>query len=110
MATIIHSDEALLAVGFIFTVHFFNTHFRAEKFPMDFVIFNGQVTEEEMINERSKQWDRYKELGITEEFEVKKPSPIIWDIALRLFGLLALLIGVILALLILYTIIGMGVN
>ena len=27
IATIIHSDEALLAVGFIFTVHFFNTHF-----------------------------------------------------------------------------------
>ncbi|MCB1032511.1 MAG: hypothetical protein KDD47_01600, partial [Acidobacteria bacterium] len=26
VATIIHSDEALLAVGFIFTIHFFNTH------------------------------------------------------------------------------------
>ena len=41
VATIIHSDEALLAVGFIFTVHFFNTHFRPEKFPMDTVIFTG---------------------------------------------------------------------
>ena len=28
VATIIHSDEALLATGFIFTVHFFNTHLR----------------------------------------------------------------------------------
>ena len=28
VATIIHSDEALLAVGLIFTVHFFNTHLR----------------------------------------------------------------------------------
>ena len=35
VATIIHSDEALLATGFIFTVHFFNTHLRPEKFPMD---------------------------------------------------------------------------
>jgi hypothetical protein len=110
MATIIHSDEALLAVGFIFTVHFFNTHFRAEKFPMDFVIFNGQVTEEEMKHERSEQWKRIEESCVTEEYEIKKPSPLIWDIALRMFGLLALLIGVILALLILYTIIGMGGN
>ena len=43
VATIIHSDEALLAVGFIFTVHFFNTHLRPEKFPMDIVIFSGRM-------------------------------------------------------------------
>ena len=41
VATIIHSDEALLAVGFIFTVHFFNTHLRPEKFPMDIVDLHG---------------------------------------------------------------------
>ena len=103
VATIIHSDEALLAVGFIFTIHFFNTHFRFEKFPMDFVIFNGQVTEEEMINERSEQWERLQEQGITEEFEVHKPTPLIWEIAMRVFGLFAVLTGIILALLILYT-------
>ncbi|MFV0268316.1 MAG: hypothetical protein ACK5HT_14405 [Draconibacterium sp.] len=39
VAQIIHSDEALLAVGFIFTIHFFNTHLRPESFPMDTVIF-----------------------------------------------------------------------
>ena len=33
VATTIHSDEALLAVSFIFVVHFFNTHFRPEKIP-----------------------------------------------------------------------------
>jgi cytochrome b subunit of formate dehydrogenase/nitrate/TMAO reductase-like tetraheme cytochrome c subunit len=103
VATIIHSDEALLAVGFIFTIHFFNTHFRFEKFPMDFVIFNGQVTEEEMIHERSEQWKRYQQQGITKDFEVHKPTPIIWEIAMRVFGLLAVLTGIILALLIIYT-------
>ena len=103
IATIIHSDEALLAVGFIFTIHFFNTHFRFEKFPMDFVIFNGQVTEEEMIEERTEQWERYKEQGITEKFEVHKPTPLIWEIAMRVFGLLAVLTGIILALLIIFT-------
>jgi len=43
VATTIHSDEALLAVGFIFTVHFLNTHFRPEKFPIDTVVFTGGV-------------------------------------------------------------------
>jgi cytochrome b subunit of formate dehydrogenase len=43
VAQIIHSDEALLAVGFIFTIHFFNTHLRPEAFPMDTVIFTGHV-------------------------------------------------------------------
>ena len=35
VAMIVHGEEALLAVGFIFTIHFFNGHLRPEKFPMD---------------------------------------------------------------------------
>ena len=35
VALLIHGEEALLAVGFIFTIHFFNGHLRPEKFPMD---------------------------------------------------------------------------
>ena len=46
IATIVHGDEALLAFGFIFTVHFFNVHLRPEKFPIDVVIFTGRATEE----------------------------------------------------------------
>jgi len=41
IATIVHSDEALLASGFIFTVHLFNTHLRPSKFPIDTVILRG---------------------------------------------------------------------
>ena len=52
LALIIHCDEALLAAGFIFTFHFFNGHFRPDKFPMDPVIFSGRITEEEMKDER----------------------------------------------------------
>ena len=57
VATIIHSDEALLAVGFIFTVHFFNTHFRPEKFPMDPVIFTGTVPLEEFKQDRPREYE-----------------------------------------------------
>ncbi len=58
IATIIHSDEALLAAGFIFTIHFFNTHLRPEKFPMDTVIFTGRLTIDELKNERPLEYQR----------------------------------------------------
>ena len=94
VATIIHSDEALLATGFIFTVHFYNTHGRPEKFPMDFVIFNGQMSKEEFIEERGDQWKRYEELGITEEFACKRVSGPVYDFILKGFGYLAVFTGV----------------
>jgi len=102
VATIIHSEEALLATGFIFTVHFFNTHGRPEKFPMDFVIFNGQISKAEMIEERGAQWQRYKETDTTEEFSVRKPSSIAYDFILKGFGFLALFTGMALAFMMVY--------
>jgi cytochrome b subunit of formate dehydrogenase len=101
VATLIHSDEALLATGFIFTVHFFNTHGRPEKFPMDFVIFNGEITGEEFITERGDQWRRYREEGITEDFEVRRRSGFLYDFFFKGFGFLALLTGLGLAFLML---------
>ncbi len=102
VATIIHSDEALLATGFIFTVHFFNTHGRPEKFPMDFVIFNGQVSGQEMIEERGDQWRRYQEAGLTEQFAVHKPSGILYDFLVKGFGFLAVFTGLLLLFLMIY--------
>jgi hypothetical protein len=58
IALILHSDEALLAAGFIFTFHFFNTHFRIEKFPMDTVIFSGRISKTELLHERKRWYDR----------------------------------------------------
>lgn len=97
VATIIHSDEALLATGFIFTVHFFNTHLRPEKFPMDFVIFNGQLTKEEMLSERADQWKRLEKEGRIAEIIVEKPTSLVWDLSLKLFGFAAVLVGLMLA-------------
>lgn len=58
VALIVHSDEALLAAGFIFTFHFFNVHFRPEKFPIDTVIFSGRISKTEMVHERQRWYDR----------------------------------------------------
>ena len=97
IALIVHSDEALLAAGFIFTVHFFNTHFRPEKFPMDVVIFNGRISEEELREERGDQWARLQaEQGIAALLETR-PSPMWWEFTFRIIGLTAVLIGLSLA-------------
>ena len=63
IALILHSDEALLAAGFIFTFHFFNTHFRIEKFPMDTVIFSGRISKTELLHERRRWYDRLTASG-----------------------------------------------
>jgi cytochrome b subunit of formate dehydrogenase len=103
VATIVHSDEALLATGFIFTVHFFNTHGRPEKFPMDFVMFNGQVSKHELVEERGDQWKRYEEAGIADQYQVTKPSGVLYDFLLKGFGFLALFTGIGLLVLMIYT-------
>jgi cytochrome b subunit of formate dehydrogenase len=101
IATIIHSDEALLAVGFIFTVHFFNTHFRPEKFPMDPVIFTGTVPLDEFKKDRPRE---YEELEASGELEARlEPAPSPRTVrAWRVFGFVALSIGILMVLLIVY--------
>lgn len=71
IALVVHSDEALLAAGFIFTFHFFNTHFRIEKFPMDTVIFSGRVSKTEMLHERKRWYDRLVASGKLDDYRVK---------------------------------------
>ncbi|MDD2762873.1 MAG: cytochrome c3 family protein [Opitutaceae bacterium] len=71
IALVVHSDEALLAAGFIFTFHFFNTHFRIEKFPMDTVIFSGRISKTELLHERKRWHDRLVAEGRLEEYRVK---------------------------------------
>lgn len=108
VATIVHSDEALLATGFIFTVHFFNTHGRPEKFPMDFVIFNGEMSKEEFIEERADQWKRYEEEGVLDQYVKEKPSGIAYDFFIKGFGFLALFTGLGLLFLMIYAFIWGG--
>ena len=101
VATIIHSDEALLAVGFIFTVHFFNTHFRPEKFPMDTVIFTGGIPLEEFKLDRPREYEELVNSGQLEERLIPAPDPR--DVrGWRTFGAIALSLGILLILLILY--------
>ena len=101
VATIIHSDEALLAVGFIFTIHFFNTHFRPDKFPMDPVIFTGRVPLAELKYDKPGEYEALVSAGALEQHLVE-PFPKTVERGFRAFGFLALGIGLLLIGLIVY--------
>ncbi|MFN2366332.1 MAG: formate dehydrogenase subunit gamma [Desulfurivibrionaceae bacterium] len=77
IATIIHSDEALLAAGFIFTIHFYNTHLRPDKFPLDPVIFVGSISVDELKHERPREYDQLVASGELEEL-VQRQAPAPW--------------------------------
>ncbi len=99
VAIIIHSDEALLAAGFIFTIHFFNTHLRPEKFPMDPVIFTGRIDIEKLKRERPLEYQRLKEAGALDALITSAPSDRIFCMG-TVFGFMTVLVGLILLVLI----------
>ncbi|RMF59717.1 MAG: hypothetical protein D6748_05820, partial [Calditrichaeota bacterium] len=103
VAHIIHSDEALLAVGFIFTVHFFNTHLRPEAFPVDTVIFTGLVPLEEFKEIRPREYEELKRSGKLRKVVVKKEIAPRWERAVKIMGLTFLMIGIVLIFLIIYS-------
>ena len=92
VTTIIHSDEALLAVGFIFTVHFFNTHLRPEKFPMDICIFTGGIPLEEFKHDKPLEFETLVKRGELEKYLVDPYPPVVVK-AYRAFGWTALAAG-----------------
>jgi cytochrome b subunit of formate dehydrogenase len=102
VATIVHSDEALLAAGFIFTIHFFNTHFRPDKFPMDTVIFTGRVPLEEFKEDRPREYEELVQAGELEQHLVE-PLPSYVIKGFRIFGWTALSIGLLLIIFIIWT-------
>jgi cytochrome b subunit of formate dehydrogenase len=97
VALIIHSDEALLAAGFIFTFHFFNVHFRIEKFPMDTVVFSGKVSRAELVEERGQWYDRLFSSGQLEKLRSGDEWDS-WRPIAKTFGFLAFGTGIVLAL------------
>jgi len=92
VATIIHSDEALLATGFIFTVHFFNTHLRPEKFPMDTTIFTGHMQLAELKRDKPREYEALVARGELEE-RLAEPHPPIVVKTIRAFAWTALAVG-----------------
>lgn len=103
VATIVHGDEALLAMGFIFTIHFFNSNLRPEKFPVDVVMFTGRARASYMQEEHPREYERVQQEGKLDELVVPPPSraAYLWSISL---GLTAIATGLILTGLVVYAV------
>jgi cytochrome b subunit of formate dehydrogenase len=104
IATLVHGEEALLAVGFIFTIHFFNGHIRPEKFPMDPVIFTGRVSEHELKDERPEEYERLVREGRLAGVQTAPPAPGLLALGYAVGGT-ALLAGILTVVLIVYSLI-----
>jgi cytochrome b subunit of formate dehydrogenase len=102
VAMIIHSDEALLAVGFIFTIHFFNTHLRPDAFPMDTVIFTGTIPYDEFKHERPREFEHLKETGRLKKVVEKREQNPRYLRIVKIFGFIFLALGISLTILIIY--------
>lgn len=105
VAVIIHSDEALLASGFIFIIHFFNTHLRPTKFPLDHVIITGRISREEMLYEHPLEHEQLLKDGGLEHLHMDPPPRWMKNLS-KTIGFTAIGLGISTIILILWVMAG----
>jgi cytochrome b subunit of formate dehydrogenase len=66
-ALVAHSDEAMLAIIWIFLVHIFFNHFTPGVFPLNTSIFTGKVPKERYRQEHPLEYERLSGAGETKE-------------------------------------------
>jgi len=92
---VIHSEEGLLAILFIFSIHFVNTHLRPDSFPMDMVIFTGVESEEEFKKKRPEEYSKLENEGKLKARISEEPATWLVNFT-RVVGTIAILIGLVL--------------
>jgi len=98
VARIVHSDEAILAVVYVFTVHFINVHLKPGRFPVDTSIFTGRVSLAHLKHERPAEYARLTKEGALDTVRVEPVSTRVERIS-RVFAYCALVLGVVLLIL-----------
>lgn len=74
VAHVLHSETAVMFAGCLFLMHFFNTHLRPEKFPMDLSVVTGVVTEEHLRRARPEYLERLRREGKLQQMQAVAPS------------------------------------
>ena len=93
IAIILHRAEAVLAVSYIFIVHFFIGHIRPASFPMNEAMFSGNVPLADVYEEKPAWMERLKKAGDTEL--IIGNAPVLWYRVLYfVFGYAVLVFGV----------------
>ena len=93
IAALLHRAEAILAVSYIFIVHFYVGHLRPSSFPMNEAMFAGSIPLEELEEEKPAWLDQLKNDGKLETAKVKPPS-ILYKTFYFIFGYAALGFGI----------------
>nr|WP_246262481.1 cytochrome C [Aromatoleum evansii] len=100
VGTLVHGEEAFLAAVFLFTVHFFNNHFRPDKLPPpDVVMFTGTQSLEEFSREHPAHYQRLVESGELEKYLVDAPSRQL-HVGSVILGLTLITVGLVLLVLV----------
>ncbi len=73
LARMFHVELALLASSFLFVFHFFHTHFRPEKFPLDLSSVTGLVSEQHLRAQRPDYVARLEQSG--QLASMQRPAP-----------------------------------
>ena len=93
IAALLHRAEAILAITYIFIVHFFIGHLRPSSIPMNEAMFSGSVSIDEAEEEKPAWVDRLRKQGKLETAEAAMPAT--WYRALYfVFGYVVLIVGV----------------
>jgi cytochrome b subunit of formate dehydrogenase len=74
VAMVVHSDAGLLAIGFALMVHILNSSLRKAGFPVNDVMFTGQLSEKEFQEERPAQYERLANEGALDPLRVPSAS------------------------------------
>jgi cytochrome b subunit of formate dehydrogenase len=93
IAALLHKAEAILAISYIFIVHFFIGHLRPSSFPMNEGMFSGSVPMEEAMEEKPAWIARLKEEGKLEALETTPPATW-YRVIYYFFGYAVLIFGV----------------
>lgn len=100
VATLVHGEEAFLAAVFLFTVHFFNNHFRPDKLPPpDVVMFTGTQSLREFRHDHPAHYQRMVDSGELSKYLVEAPSPAMTR-GSKILGLVLITVGLILLVLV----------
>jgi cytochrome b subunit of formate dehydrogenase len=92
IAALLHRAEAILAISYIFIVHFFIGHLRPTSFPMNEGMFSGSVELEEAMEEKPGWITHLKEEGKLEVLEASPPATW-YRVTYFVFGYAVLITG-----------------
>ncbi|MDO8340861.1 MAG: cytochrome C, partial [Candidatus Woesebacteria bacterium] len=96
VGTLVHGEEGFLAAVFLFTVHFFNNHFRPDNLPPpDVVMFTGTQSLEEFRQDHPAYYQRLVDSGELEKYLVDAPRPELTR-GSKILGLTLIAVGLVL--------------